>query len=73
MRRTPTRAKSRTTTVSALVHEAVRERYFGRHEEQMKAMWAFVGIREDVSSAPDTDKYVRGLRSGSGLDQLHRE
>jgi len=32
------RARSRKTTVSALVREAVRERYFGRRDEQRKAM-----------------------------------
>jgi predicted DNA-binding ribbon-helix-helix protein len=41
------RARSRKTTVSELVREAIRERYFGRRDEQAKAMQDFVGVRKE--------------------------
>lgn len=40
------RARSRQTTISELVREAVRERYLGNIEERAKAMRNFVGIRK---------------------------
>ena len=42
-----TQARSRKTSVSELVREAMRERYLGKREEQAKAMQEFVGIRKD--------------------------
>ena len=42
------RAKSRKTTISQLVREAVRERYIGSLEERTKAMQEFVGTRKDA-------------------------
>lgn len=67
------RARSRKTTVSELVREAVRERYLGGREEQAKAMQEFVGVRKERSSAPDAVEYVRGLRRGSRLDRLFKQ
>lgn len=63
-------ALTRKTTVSELVREAVRERYFGQRDEQRKAMQAFVGLRRD-SSVPDAVEYVRSLRREDRLDRLH--
>lgn len=65
------RARSRKTTVSELVREAVRERYLGRRDEQMKAMQEFVGIRKERSEPVDAVEYVRTLRRGDRLDRLH--
>jgi predicted DNA-binding ribbon-helix-helix protein len=67
------RARSRKTTVSELVREAVRERYLGRRDEQMKAMREFVGIRKDRSEPLDAVEYVRGLRQGGRLERLHKK
>jgi predicted DNA-binding ribbon-helix-helix protein len=64
------RARSRQTTVSALVREATRERYVGPRDERMKAMQAFVGIRKLASEAPDAVQIVRDLRRGGRLDGL---
>jgi len=58
--------------VSALVREAVRERYLGRRDEQAKAMQEFVGIRKEGSEAVDSVEYVRSLRRGDRLDGLHK-
>jgi Arc/MetJ family transcription regulator len=66
------RAASQRTTVSELVREAVRERYFGRRDEQMKAMREFVGIRKERSGTLDAVEYVQNLRRGDRLDRLHK-
>lgn len=64
------RARSRKTTVSELMREAVRERYLNGRDVQRKAMEQFVGIRKDHSGSPDAVEYVRKLRRGSRLNRL---
>ncbi len=68
-----TRARSRKTTVSELVREAVRERYLGKRDERMKAMQDFVGIRKEGSDGLNAVEYVRNLRRGDRLDRLHKK
>ena len=70
-----TRAKTRKTTVSELVREAVRERYLGSRDEQRKAMQEFVGTRQERSGPRerienDPVKYVRSLRRSDRLDRI---
>jgi hypothetical protein len=65
------RAESRKTTVSQLVREAVRERYLGKQDQQMKAMQEFVGIGKEHSEPLDAVEYVQTLRRGDRLDRLH--
>jgi len=67
------RARSRKTTVSELVREAVRERYFGQQDEQAKAMQDFVGIRKERSDAAASVEYVRSLRRGDRLERLYKK
>jgi hypothetical protein len=67
------RARSQKTTLSELVREAIRERYFGKQEEQAKAMRDFVGIRRDSSEPVDSVEYVRRLRRGNRLDRLYKK
>ena len=72
-----TRARSRKTTVSELVREAVRERYLGARDEQRKAMREFVGTRQERSGPGsqvenDAGKYVRNLRKSGRLDRIAR-
>ena len=64
------RARSRKTSVSELVREAVRERYLGKRDEQAKAMQAFVGIRRTRSETVDSVEYIRSLRRGDRLERL---
>jgi hypothetical protein len=64
------RARSRKTTISELIREAVRERYLGSRDEPRKAMREFVGIRKERPAAPDAVEYVRSLRRGGRLDRL---
>ncbi len=65
-------AHRRHTTISELVREAIRERYFGESEERRKAMQAVIGIRQDRSGAPDASTEIRQLRKGSRLDRLYK-
>jgi hypothetical protein len=64
-------AAKRRTTISELVREAVRERYFGRQDEKRKAMQQFVGIRGERSSDGAAVDVVRSLRRSDRLRQLH--
>ena len=64
------RAQSQKTTISELVRQAVRERYFGNHGQRMEAMQAFVGIRKRAARTPDAVELVRSLRRGDRLDRL---
>jgi hypothetical protein len=70
-----TRARSRKTSISELVREAVRERYLGSRDQRMEAMQEFVGIHKGTAG-PARDKeidaveYVRNLRRGGRLDRL---
>jgi len=66
-------ARSRKTTVSELVRQAVRECYLGKRDEQTKAMREFVGIRKESSEPLDAVKYVRSLRQSDRLDRLHKK
>jgi hypothetical protein len=63
-------AKSRKTTISNLVRQAVRNQYCGKRDDRAKAMQEFVGIRKDRSDTIDAAKYVRGLRRGGRLKRL---
>ncbi len=64
------RARSRRTTVSELVREAVRERYLGDRGQRMQAMQAFVGIRKRSPEMQDAAETIRNLRRGARLDRL---
>jgi len=68
-----TRARSRKSTISELVREAVRERYLGKQDERMKAMQEFVGIRRNRSEFADAVKYIRRLRADDRIDRLHKK
>lgn len=67
------RARSRKTTISELVREAVREHYLGSREQQMKAMQEFVGIRRDRSEGLDAEQYIRNLRRSDRLDRIDKK
>ncbi|MBS1874341.1 MAG: ribbon-helix-helix protein, CopG family [Acidobacteria bacterium] len=65
-------AKTRRTTVSELVREAVRDRYLGSLQEREQAMRQFIGSRLGGVDA-DAVEEVRELRRGSRLDRLETE
>ncbi|MGA3024349.1 MAG: CopG family transcriptional regulator [Bryobacteraceae bacterium] len=64
-------ARSLDTSLSELVRQAVRERYFGPLEERRQAMRAFVGIRKDRPEFADSAAHVRKLRRGGRLERSH--
>ena len=65
-----TRATAEQTTLSELVRQAVREKYFGNYDERRKAMQDFVGTRKATSQSISSGDYIRNLRRGSRLDKL---
>ncbi len=67
------RAKRSGGTISALVREAVRERYLGSADERKKAMRAVIGLWKDRADIGDATAYVRTLRRGTRLNRLNRE
>jgi hypothetical protein len=42
-------------------------------EERKAAMMAIVGLWKDRTDLPDTETYVRSLRSGTRLQRLHEQ
>jgi len=64
------RARRSGTTISALVRDAVRERYLGSLEERRTAMQAVVGLWQDRKETADSTAYIRGLRRGTRLKRL---
>jgi len=67
------KARTRKTTVSELVREAIRERYLGKHEERLKAMRNFVGSRKNRRDEIASTEQVRILRRGTRMDRLQPE
>jgi predicted DNA-binding ribbon-helix-helix protein len=66
-------ARSRKTTVSELVRQAIRERYLSGAEERRSAMRALVGLRAGRDDAQDTEKYLRDLRKSDRIERLHKK
>jgi hypothetical protein len=66
-----TQARSRKTSISELVREAMRDRYLSKTDEQAKAMQEFVGIRKNHPESVDAVKYIRSLRRGDRLERLN--
>jgi hypothetical protein len=58
------------TTISELVRQALRERYFGSKEQRLTAMQRFVGSARSRASRLDSSEEVREIRRGSRLDRL---
>ncbi|HEX5235301.1 MAG TPA: ribbon-helix-helix protein, CopG family [Silvibacterium sp.] len=63
-------ARSRKTTVSDLVRQAVRERYMQGGEERAHAMRAIVGMWKDRPEFEDSAAYVREMRRDSRMARL---
>ena len=63
-------ARAGQTTISALVREAVRERYVGQPAERVSAMRAFVGSRRAERGEQDAVAAVRDLRRGQRIERL---
>lgn len=63
-------ARSRKTSVSELVREAVRERYLGNKEKRREAMLAFIGVAKNKTKVRGSTDLVRELRRGSRLERF---
>jgi hypothetical protein len=64
------RARSERTTISEMVRQAARERYFPNLGQRREAMQAFIGSGKDRPEFRDPAAYVRGLRRGTRTERL---
>jgi len=58
------------TSISELVRTAARDRYMVNLEERRAAMLGIVGLWKDRTDLPDTETYVRNLRTDNRLKRL---
>lgn len=58
------------STVSELVRQAVREKYYDKGKGRKEAFEAVVGLWKDRTDLPDTETYVRSLRKSKRWDRL---
>lgn len=63
-------ANQESKTISELVREAVRERYFPDLEKRRTAMLQFVGSRKTTPECIDSVAEVQELRKGKRLERL---
>lgn len=63
------RARSERTTISEMVRQAARERYFPDLDQRREAMQAFIGTREDRPELRNPVAYVRRLRRGTRTER----
>jgi hypothetical protein len=64
------RSRESGSTISELVRQALRERYFSRSVERGRSMRAIIGIRKDRPEINDPESYIRKLRGGTRLSRL---
>lgn len=64
------RSRQSGLSISELVRQALRERYFDQRLKRSEAMQAIVGIWKDRSDIPDSEAYVRRLRKGARLNRI---
>lgn len=64
------RARSEGMTISEMVRQAARERYFPQMAQRQEAMQAFIGTRKARPELCDSVTYVRRLRRGIRTDKL---
>ena len=65
-----TLARQAGCSVSHLVRQAVREKYFDPGQNRRRAFEAVVGLWVDQTDLPNTETYVCGLRNGSRQKRL---
>jgi hypothetical protein len=64
------RARSEGTTISEMVRQAARERYFPDLDKRKEVMQAFIGTRKDRLEFRNPVAYVRRLRRGTRTERL---
>ena len=65
-------AREAGVSVSELVRQAVKERYFSGKQNRAKAFRDVVGLWADRTSLGDSSSVVRSLRKGRRLDRVSR-
>ncbi len=58
------------TTISEMVRQAARERYFPNLEQRRQVMQAFIGTGKDRPGIRNPVAYVRRLRRGERVERL---
>ena len=66
------RAREEKTTISDLVRQAVRERYFSKLEERKRAMLAFMGSRKGPYTET-VEEEVRRLRKDTRQKRIWKK
>jgi hypothetical protein len=59
-------------SISELVRQALRQRYFDARLRRKEAMQEIVGIWKDRPDMADSEAYVRRLRKGERLSRIRR-
>ena len=67
------RARRDGTSISELVRIAARDRYMNSREQRIADMESVVGLWKDRNDLPDTEIYVRNLRTDDRMDRLKAE
>jgi hypothetical protein len=64
------RSRQSGLSMSELVRQAIRDRYFGRQVLRREAMEGVIGIRKGREDLEDTGSYIRRLRKGTRLKRI---
>ncbi len=64
------RARLGGTSISELVRTAARDHYMGNPAERRAAMQGIVGLWKNRTDLPDTETYIRKLRTGARIKRL---
>ncbi len=66
------RSRQSGLSISELVRQALRDRYFDQHLKRGEAMRRVIGIWKDRADITDSETYVRRLRKGTRLGRVTR-
>ena len=66
------RARQSGVSMSELVRQAVRDRYFPEKSNRQDAMRGVVGIRKNRPEMGDAEEYIRRLRKSSRLERISK-
>jgi hypothetical protein len=67
------RARLEGKSISELVRIATRDRYMNNPEQRIADMESVVGLWKDRTDLPDTDTYIRNLRTDDRMNRLNTE
>jgi ribbon-helix-helix CopG family protein len=67
------RARLEGKSISELVRVATRDRYMNNREQRIADMESVIGLWKDRTDLPDTETYIRNLRTDNRMDRLNSE